>query len=101
MSEKRYEHGGDGSHWDGCAEAHWDCKIVLLETEKAYLKSIIAGKDQTLSEMAIEIADLKRSLNMAQSILSLISKHPISTQLEAAALKQLAVNYQTITQVMG
>lgn len=32
-------------------------QVEELETEKTYLKSIIAGKDQTISEMAIELAD--------------------------------------------
>jgi len=25
------ERGGDGTHWNGCEEVHWDCKIVQLE----------------------------------------------------------------------
>ena len=35
MSEKRWTYGGNGSHWDGCAEVHWDCKIAQLEAENA------------------------------------------------------------------
>jgi len=27
----RYIHGGDGSHWEGCDESHWDCRIAKLE----------------------------------------------------------------------
>jgi len=23
--------GGDGSHWEGCEEVHWDCRIAQLE----------------------------------------------------------------------
>jgi hypothetical protein len=23
--------GGAGSHWEGCAEVHWDCRIAELE----------------------------------------------------------------------
>ena len=37
--DKRMTFGGNGSHWDGCAEAHWDCKIAQLEAELAALKS--------------------------------------------------------------
>ena len=39
MSEEgRYIKGGDGSHWVGCEETHWDCKIARLEKENARLK---------------------------------------------------------------
>ena len=24
----RWTDGGDGSHWDGCEDVHWDCKIA-------------------------------------------------------------------------
>ena len=27
--------GGDGSHWDGCEDVHWDCKIAQLEADLA------------------------------------------------------------------
>ena len=39
--DKRMTYGGNGSHWDGCAEAHWDCKIAQLEAE-------LARKDEEL-----------------------------------------------------
>lgn len=32
---KRYIRGGDGSHWEGCEETHWDCKIAKLERQLA------------------------------------------------------------------
>ena len=38
MSEKRWTYGGNGSHWEGCAEVHWDCKIAELEAENARMK---------------------------------------------------------------
>jgi hypothetical protein len=28
-----YIRGGDGSHWDGCHETHWDCRIRWLESQ--------------------------------------------------------------------
>lgn len=31
MNDKRYTYGGDGSHWEGCHETHWDCRIAWLE----------------------------------------------------------------------
>ena len=33
--DKHWTYGGNGSHWDGCAEVHWDCKIAQLEAENA------------------------------------------------------------------
>ena len=38
MSELRWTYGGNGSHWDGCAEVHWDCKIAQLEAENKKLR---------------------------------------------------------------
>ena len=35
--------GGNGSHWQGCEETHWDCKIAHLERENERLRSIIEG----------------------------------------------------------
>jgi len=33
MEENRMIHGGNGSHWEGCEETHWDCKIAKLEAK--------------------------------------------------------------------
>ena len=30
--------GADGSHWEGCEDVHWDCKIAQLEAELARLQ---------------------------------------------------------------
>ena len=46
---KRYIKGGDGSHWEGCEETHWDCKIKKLEAENAELRKAV--------EDAIEFAE--------------------------------------------
>jgi hypothetical protein len=27
MEHLRYIKGGNGSHWEGCEEVHWDCKM--------------------------------------------------------------------------
>lgn len=27
----RWTQGGNGSHWAGCDETHWDCRILMLE----------------------------------------------------------------------
>jgi hypothetical protein len=40
-NNKRYIRGGEGSHWVGCEETHWDCKIAKLEKENASLMKII------------------------------------------------------------
>jgi hypothetical protein len=37
MSDKRYTRGGDGSHWEGCHETHWDCRIAWLEERLEHL----------------------------------------------------------------
>ena len=33
--------GGHGSHWEGCADVHWDCKIAQLEADLAHLQEYI------------------------------------------------------------
>ena len=27
---------GDGSHWEGCEDVHWDCRIVQLEADAGF-----------------------------------------------------------------
>ena len=41
----RWTKGGDGSHWEGCEDVHWDCKIVALTARIAELKEILIKKD--------------------------------------------------------
>ncbi len=41
MQHLRYIRGGDGSHWEGCEEVHWDCRIAQLEAD-------IARRDEEL-----------------------------------------------------
>ena len=41
MQHLRYTKGGDGSHWDGCEEVHWDCRIAQLEAELARLTALV------------------------------------------------------------
>ena len=49
MSEEgRYIKGGDGSHWVGCEETHWDCKIARLEKENERLKDGIYKAEKFL-----------------------------------------------------
>jgi len=40
--DKRMTCGGNGSHWDGCVDVHWDCRIAQVEGELARRDEIIA-----------------------------------------------------------
>ncbi len=44
--------GGDGSHREGCAEVHWDCRIAQLEKENARLTAELA--EDEFDRMPIE-----------------------------------------------
>jgi len=46
--------GGDGSHWDGCTDVHWDCKIAHLEAELARLQEKLHDEMSQL-EIATEL----------------------------------------------
>lgn len=50
-TKARYILGGDGSHWEGCEETHWDCRIAQLEQENAELRSEIARLKALLPEI--------------------------------------------------
>lgn len=39
MVKLRWTKGGNGSHWAGCEEVHYDCKIASLEEEVDRLKA--------------------------------------------------------------
>jgi hypothetical protein len=53
MSETkaRYILGGAGSHWEGCEETHWDCRIAWLEEEITELRSEIERLKAMLPEI--------------------------------------------------
>lgn len=53
----RWTKGGDGSHWEGCADVHWDCKIAQLEAELARRDEIIARLKEDGERMAEEHTD--------------------------------------------
>ena len=42
MERLRWRKGGDGSHWDGCEEVHWDCRIAQLTADNARLTAELA-----------------------------------------------------------
>ena len=48
----RWTFGGDGSHWDGCDETHWDCALVHLTARIAELESKIARLVEAGDRMA-------------------------------------------------
>ena len=50
-TKARYILGGDGSHWEGCEETHWDCRISRLEAENSELRSEIARLKALLPEI--------------------------------------------------
>ena len=49
--------GGNGSHWQGCEETHWDCKIAMLEKENKELRRVLEMLKlqlQTTTELLVE-----------------------------------------------
>ena len=63
----------DGFKCESMQELASHFKTMLLETENDYLKSIIAERDQT-------VTDLKRSLNLARANLKRVTNHLISLE---------------------
>ena len=57
----RWAKGGDGSHWEGCEEVHWDCRIAKLEKEIDRLKEDLAETQACLLERNIELDVERRS----------------------------------------
>ena len=55
----QYILGGQGSHWEGCENTHWDCRIARLEQENAELRSEIARLKALLPE--IDLLDVDRA----------------------------------------
>jgi len=47
----QYILGGDGSHWEGCENTHWDCRIARLEQENAELRAEIECLQALLPEI--------------------------------------------------
>lgn len=57
--DKRMARGGHGSHWDGCEEVHWDCRIKTLEEEVARLRERAAMLGEINAEMCADILGLQ------------------------------------------
>ena len=54
--DKRMTYGGNGSHWDGCAEVHWDCKIAQLEADCVISNRELLVKQVEITALRAEIA---------------------------------------------
>ena len=52
MHPLRWTKGGDGSHWEGCEEVHWDCRIAHLEKKLARRDEIIARLKEDAERLA-------------------------------------------------
>ena len=50
LERLRWTKGGDGSHWEGCEEVHWDCRIAQLEAELARRDEKLEITDNLLKE---------------------------------------------------
>lgn len=51
MNTEHMTRGGDGSHWDGCEESHWDCAIERLIQRVAELEVMLKAKDIWIHEL--------------------------------------------------
>ena len=48
-------YGGNGSHWDGCENVHWDCRIVRLERRITELEAcVLPDEVLKMAEWALE-----------------------------------------------
>ncbi len=63
MQHLRYTKGGDGSHWDGCEEVHWDCRIAQLEAE-------LARRDEKIAELRNDITGYRRTVVSQNEIIA-------------------------------
>ena len=43
-----WEKGGNGSHWEGCEEVHWDCRIAQLEAELKITDELLKEATETI-----------------------------------------------------
>lgn len=57
--EGRYIRGGGGSHWDGCEETHWDCKILAMQKQINALEKTVILLTDTVIDLAKRIKELK------------------------------------------
>jgi hypothetical protein len=70
-----YIHGGDGAHFPGCENVHWDCKIKALEGELAEANKLVGE-----TELALAFCQADRAFFTERS-------KKANTDLEAAHLR--------------
>jgi len=51
--------GGDGSHWEGCEDAHWDCRIAKLEAENKLLRDAILTLTSSIDYYASSLGPVR------------------------------------------
>lgn len=52
--------GGEGSHWDGCEETHYDCKIAKLEAEADVLKIQVGFLETAVKIQGDQTGEIER-----------------------------------------
>lgn len=57
MEHLRYIKGGNGTHWEGCEEVHYDCKIAHLENE-------LARRDEQIVKLREVVRDVTNEVNL-------------------------------------
>ena len=62
----RMTKGGNGTHWEGCEETHWDCKIEQLTRENAELRQLLADANGRRDREILRAAVLGRELAEAK-----------------------------------
>jgi hypothetical protein len=73
----RYIRGGDGSHWEGCEETHWDCKIAKLERENAELRKALIDTQHALRRsMAYLDIDNLTMQSFYRELAAVLKAHP-------------------------
>ena len=64
-----YIRGGQGSHWEGCEETHYDCKILKLELENDHIKRLLKKSYDIGNCDANENTMLRKGMDEAKEML--------------------------------
>ena len=65
----RWTFGGDGSHWDGCENVHWDCALVHLTARIAELEKRNARLEEAGDRLSVHhVFDDDNSMQEAHCI---------------------------------
>lgn len=85
FEQLRWTKGGDGSHWDGCEDVHWDCKIAQLEAEIARLTAELSTSVEIihkLKEDASRLADCVENSRETPNSMCLVQHRALMKKLE-------------------